>query len=274
MREQIIRFGADNSVIGILTTGEGGKLPRLGCILPNIGLAHRIGPHRVNVKVARELARHGVSTVRFDLSGVGDSPKAKTSDGLIDQAVADMRDAMNHMEQSCGISRFIVFGICSGAQNGYFLALNDERIVGLLMYDGFDFPSLMSRFDYVMTRIRSTPWRELGSKLVHRLSPRSPARTDDIFTAALNEMHPSPDQFRAALEKLVTRGVSIFVFYSGSRRTRDNDRGLLGALGDRALLDKITYRFDGDMDHTATSQESQRKLLALISGWAQQVAVQ
>ena len=272
MEEDVIRFGTDDSMVGIMTRGDGSQPSKLGCILPNIGLAHRIGPHRLNVKIARRLAQIGVSTMRFDLSGVGDNPNLKTSHGVIDQAVEDMRDAMNHMEKTSGIKRFIVFGICSGAQNGYFLALNDERITGILMYDGFDFPSMRSKLEYNIHQFRSTSWPDIGKKIRNRVLPRSAKKSEDIFATALDEMHPTRDQFRAAMEKLLARRVSICTFYSGSRRARDAGRGLLGGLGDPALLDKITYTFDSEMDHTATSHASQQRLLSYISDWATQVA--
>ncbi len=224
----------------------------------------------MTVKIARKLAEYGFATLRFDLSGIGDSPNAKTSN-VIEQAVADMRDAMDYMQRQLGIERFVVFGICSGAQNGYFLSLKDTRIAGLLMYDGFDFPSLRSKFMHNLYRFRATPWSRIVAR-AGRAIRRQPVRSGDIFLAAFTEMHPSRDQFSAAIRSLIARGTSIGVIYSGSRRASDSGRGLLGALGRAAYLDGLMYRFEGEMDHTATSQESQRRLLALISDWSVQVA--
>jgi hypothetical protein len=47
----------------------------------NMGANHRIGPRRINVKLARVLAARGVSSLRFDLGGVGDSetPTSRTT---------------------------------------------------------------------------------------------------------------------------------------------------------------------------------------------------
>jgi pimeloyl-ACP methyl ester carboxylesterase len=274
MREELIRFGAENSTIGIVTKGVGKLEPKLACLLPNIGLAHRIGPHRLNVKVARQLAECGIDSVRFDLSGVGDSPNVKNSGDVIEQVVTDMRHAMDYMERQYDIHRFIVFGICSGAQNGYFLSIHDERVVGLLMYDGFDFPSLRSKLAHQAFQVRSTPLPQLPKRLLNRLLRGSSSRGSDIFVEALNEMHPSREEFRDQMKKLQERGVKIFAFYSGSRRASDSHRGLLAGIRNKAVLDQITYRFEGDMDHTATSSASQRRLLSIVSDWAREVARQ
>jgi pimeloyl-ACP methyl ester carboxylesterase len=271
MKESLVRFGAETSMVGIVTVGEEAHPMKVGCLLPNIGLAHRIGPHRLNVKVARKLAECGFPTLRFDLSGVGDSPNVRTSDDVIAQAVVDMRHAMDHLQEHYGIQRFLVFGICSGAQNGYFLASKDDRVVGLMMYDGFDFPSFRSKLDHFIFQFRAAPWSSIGRRVLLRVRSKSQRKPDDIFAAALDEMHPTSTQFRNVLQQLVSRGVKIFIFYSGSRRASDNNRGLLGGLGSPSLLDKITYRFDAELDHTATSLASQQRLLSMIGDWARQV---
>ena len=38
------------------------------------GLLHRVGPHGLHVRLARELAQMGFSSLRVDLAGTGDSP--------------------------------------------------------------------------------------------------------------------------------------------------------------------------------------------------------
>ena len=269
MNEELVIFGQADSLVGILTTGDAEQPPAVGCLLPNVGLAHRIGPHRLTVKVARSLSSLGVASLRFDLSGIGDSPTTKSAD-LIQQAMTDMRSAMDCMHQRLGINRFVVFGICSGAQNGYFLSLQDERIVGVLMYDGFEFPSISSKLVHQIDRARATPWRRIVAKVRQRLlgqgqTTKAPL---DIFSTALIEMHPTPAQFALGLEKLVARGVSVYSVFSGSRRAHDFGRGLYGALGRAAFMRGITYRFDADLDHTATSLVSQRRLLGMIGAWA------
>src|SRR5689334_9669091 len=103
------------------------------CLLINSGIVHRIGPHRLNVLIARALAAKSLPSLRFDLSGLGDSRPASSSASYGDQAVADIRAAMDFVERERGSpQRFVIFGICSGAVNAYHAALADSRLVGVL----------------------------------------------------------------------------------------------------------------------------------------------
>ena len=135
-KEIPIQFGPDGSLIGIVATPAGGSVAPLACLLLNMGANPRIGPRRINVKLARQLAAQGISSIRFDLAGLGDSGPASGSEHFRTQAVYDMQAAMNQVEALLGICRFVVIGLCSGASNGLSLAVADSRVVGLLMLDG------------------------------------------------------------------------------------------------------------------------------------------
>ncbi|MGA8008355.1 MAG: alpha/beta hydrolase, partial [Thiomonas sp.] len=65
--------------------------PPFGVLLFNAGVIHRVGAHRVNVKLARALAADGIATLRCDLHGMGDSLRADGRLSYKDQVVADLR---------------------------------------------------------------------------------------------------------------------------------------------------------------------------------------
>ena len=75
MQETVIQFGPDKGLLGILTTPadsvrvDGAPI----AVIINAGIVHRIGPFGLHVKMARQLAEAGYSTLRLDLSGLGDS---------------------------------------------------------------------------------------------------------------------------------------------------------------------------------------------------------
>lgn len=271
MNEEILHFGADHELVGILTHSASGA-PDIACLLPNIGLAHRVGPHRLMVKLARHLAQCGIPALRFDLSGIGDSPAARTPADVVVQAVLDMRAALDALAIRHGIRRFIVFGICSGAYNAYFLTVADERVVGVMMYDGFAFPSRMSRLLHHACELIFAPAGQLLVRLARRARQRSPASPDvDMFTAGLNAKRPSPAQFRQELARLVSRGVAVFALFSGGVQRIDFGRGQWDGLGDARLLDRVVYRFEPDLDHTASTIEGQQKLFRLVCEWGCQI---
>ena len=109
MIERTITFGADSGLIGTLclpsTPGADGS--GVGQILFNAGVVHRIGPHRINVKLARSLAASGIASIRFDLSGLGDSARASGNLAFEEQAVIDIRsyDCASPLFASCASIR-------------------------------------------------------------------------------------------------------------------------------------------------------------------------
>ncbi|MDE2434566.1 MAG: alpha/beta hydrolase, partial [Burkholderiales bacterium] len=95
--EQILQFGPDHSLVGVLTSPVDVKKhahPAVAYILFNSGVISRVGPHRNNVRLARAMAESGEWVLRFDLSGHGDSRPAAGNLNLREQAVADLKSAM------------------------------------------------------------------------------------------------------------------------------------------------------------------------------------
>ena len=123
--EQAVTFGPDATLIGVYNPAAASA--DVCCLLINAGVLHRIGPHRLNVKIARSLAQGGVASLRFDLSGRGDSRATAGTNSYSEQAVHDLRAAMDFVQRNGGPRRFIVFGICSGAVNAFQIAVADPR---------------------------------------------------------------------------------------------------------------------------------------------------
>ncbi|MEJ7688411.1 MAG: hypothetical protein WKG52_16285 [Variovorax sp.] len=136
-KETPVQFGPDGSLIGIVSTPSECSLEPVACLMLNMGANHRIGPRRINVKLARQMAQRGIASIRFDLAGLGDSGAASGAEHFLTQAVFDLQAAMNLIETMLGVRRFIVIGLCSGAASGMSLAVTDARVIGLLMFDGY-----------------------------------------------------------------------------------------------------------------------------------------
>src|SRR5690606_3214765 len=119
--ERAIALGVEANLIGILSEPEGAlpasasptRTPRPVVIFLNAGVLHRVGPHRLHVNLARRLAARGLSSLRLDLSGIGDSRSVPGSLAFRDSAVADARAAMDQLGAELGAQRFILFGLCS-----------------------------------------------------------------------------------------------------------------------------------------------------------------
>lgn len=273
--EHVVRFGED--LVGIMTIPAQMAPGAPACLLLNTGVMNRIGPHRLNVKIARDLGAVGVPSLRLDLSGLGDSPAAKTPLPADAQAVADLQAAMDHVQQTLAIGRFVVFGLCSGAVNGYRLALADPRVRGLMMFDGFVFPTYKTALLRRWIRLRRMTWAERLRKVRDRLLLRSrrPAqrRLDGDGLLDVQFQTPSREEFAQSLETLIGRGTDVFLFYSGSYADGHNYHGQLrDAFGDAMFLKHARYDYMADVDHTLTPLETQRRVIAVFRDWVQLLA--
>ena len=144
MKEHAFVFGEGQGLVGVITDppgvpgrrGEG--LP--GAILLNAGVIHRVGPSRLYVHLARELAAIGCVAARFDHSGIGDSSTRRDDAPFEVSSIQEARAAMDWMQESRGIDRFVLIGLCSGAVTAFDAAGVDARVAGVVMINpqGFD----------------------------------------------------------------------------------------------------------------------------------------
>ncbi|MFF3181242.1 alpha/beta fold hydrolase [Rhodococcus pyridinivorans] len=85
---------------------------------------HRLGPSRLWVELAREFAAHGIATIRFDRTGVGDTGTAHGATPTPLYSDDSDRDALDAVA-ALGIDPqdLVVIGLCSGAWYSSWVAL-------------------------------------------------------------------------------------------------------------------------------------------------------
>ncbi|WP_208247552.1 alpha/beta hydrolase (plasmid) [Rhizobium sp. T1470] len=129
IRETGVRFGPNDRLYGVLCEPTGHSIGVTAVILTT-AYDHAAGWARSSVALARELASVGVSSLRFDSAGVGDSPPvaARRKQVLYDEAqIADAGMARDYVD-SLGISeRTLLIGRCGGAYVAFRSALADPR---------------------------------------------------------------------------------------------------------------------------------------------------
>ncbi|WP_371053833.1 serine aminopeptidase domain-containing protein [Rhodococcus gordoniae] len=106
-----------NSMFALRTQGVRGT-GSAGSTVLFFGTAyeHRVGPSRLWVELARSLAAHGVSSIRFDRTGVGDTGtahRAVPTPLYSDTSDRDAEDAVASLGVAPG--DLVVMGLCSGA---------------------------------------------------------------------------------------------------------------------------------------------------------------
>ena len=268
MNERTFTFGADSGLLGTVslpsTSQEAGS--SVGVLLFNAGIVHRVGPHRINVYIARELAARGFPAIRFDLAGHGDSARLTGAHSFEAQAVIDVRAAMDALGAAANVTRFVIFGYCSGAYHGLAAALEDERVTGLVMYDAYRYPTIKTHLYHYLNRVREP-----------RLLPRVIGVLRSAFArSAHNEQPVAPELGRinfypakadvgADLRALIERGVAISMIYSGGHLRHYNYHRQFGdTFAAFGIAERIPATFLPESDHVATSLSAHQALLRTI----------
>ncbi len=111
--ERVVRLGAER-LVGVQTDAVG--IRRVTVVWCNSGSEPHVGPGRAWVDFARALAESGVTSIRLDFSGWGESPDLGHAPGrpydahCVDEVASVVDDL--HAE---GHDRVVVAGLCAGA---------------------------------------------------------------------------------------------------------------------------------------------------------------
>ena len=281
--EQIpILFCPERKLVGVITTPASSTGAPIACLMLNMGANHRGGPHRINVKLAHRLATMGITSLRMDLSGLGDSGPARTDLGYHAQCVLDLQAGMDLLRTTHGIQRFVVVGLCSGAAHALNLSVADPRVTGILLFDGYSFAGRRWHWERSLRRALAAPTnpavvgktlRWLRRTFTNAAPVAGDAPAVNIFTLEKETPAEVRATFSRSMATLVERGVSVYLLYSGTQHVRDVDRDHLGTLVREPFADKLRYEFSRDIDHTMTSLAAQSAFLTCASNWALGVAL-
>lgn len=294
-REHLLQCGASSHLVATLTiplkcalrmlgadkvSADGGeKSRRVGVLLLNAGVIHRIGPHRINVKLARRLARGGVPSIRLDLSGLGDSARAGGTASMLEQAHLDIRAALDLLAERSGVSRFVIIGICSGAEYGYQYAEQDSRVCGLVMVDGYSFPTRRTRLLRYGLRFKTLTWPVLKNAVSGRLKRWRDRKGSGGVDASTPVDYGLPsisaEEFGRGLAERVRRGCQIYLVYTGSilqrynhaSQFRDSMAEASLSEADRAMVSKVRCDFIPEIDHTLSTVAGQRLFIQRVGRW-------
>jgi len=281
MREQLLRFGPQGSLIGTITQPDADAVPSapLGLVLFNSGVVGRVGPHRINVKLARRIAEHGIPTIRFDLHGFGDSQHADNGADFNEQSVADLRQAMDCLQRQAGVQHFTLLGFCSGAIPSYLTAQTDPRVAAIVIYDAFAFTTVKSRLRYLWLRLRRHGFGlSAGSRLARVLlrtlrtglrrgrSMLSSSTAQDSGNQVWDsDAPPSRHQIGRGLEQIVANGARVLLLHAGDDFSAANYPGQArAALHLQDLSGNLNERFLEPIDHAVTSLVAQRMFLDVV----------
>lgn len=143
--EEVFEFNSgEQQLVGILNPGEGpagGKGPEVGVVFANAGARGRLGSTFQYPYYARQLAKQGIPSLRFDPHGIGDS------EGLIETRemegfygvlqgglfVDDLLVAIEEFRKRVKPRRIVLWGVCGGAITSLIAAAKTELVDGVVL---------------------------------------------------------------------------------------------------------------------------------------------
>lgn len=205
--ESVVVFGSDRALTGIITRPSTDQFnePVTAVVFLNAGLVHRVGPNRLYVRLAREMAACGLVSLRFDFSGIGDSPASHDQRPPGERFAAEVQQALDVLADETGASRFILTGICSGAALGYMVARADDRVSAVWLINP-PAPNLARRH-LRTTLFHPNRWRKLAIAVRGRLRP---APRINRWSYEPKVRHDIP----GGLRSLAERNVNVLVLSS------------------------------------------------------------
>ncbi len=276
--EEPVLIKASTTMVGVLATpAETDMDPsRPAVLLLNAGFVHRAGPVRFAVTLARQLAQQGFVVLRYDSSGLGDSPTR--TDGLpLEQAgVAETRDAMDFLNRRTGASSFVLCGLCSGAMFSYFTALQDERVVGLGLMNpraldrNVDLQLEVASRNFARRYLRRiTEWRSWRRALTGKVKYRLVWQALSARVKALGkrkEAGQGASSLATEMQQLVDRNVAILWLCSEEDVAIEYLAAIEQQVG-KFPPDIVRSHTIAGADHTFTHFGHQDEALNTIGGW-------
>ena len=289
MNERVVHFGARESQVGVLTQPPQAPPGVPAFLMCNAGIVHRVGPHRLYVKLAHHIAERGHPAFRLDLPGIGDSAMESDARGGFERVAVDsLRAAMDRLQAELGIDRFIVSGLCSGGQFAFEAARRDPRVVGVVpinsaphLHDTSDDALGAALQDAALSKhywrialrssFRRKNWRKaLGGELdvaarVRVMLGSLGRRETRVDTSGAGELA------QARLDELRARDVRILHVYAEGDEWLDYFQMLVGDAAaawpsDGPLRVEVIER----ADHTFTLLWAQQRLMERVSDWLRQ----
>lgn len=216
-RERVCKFGSHGGLIGVLTEPWGQALNnsaiRSAIVVSNIGLNHRPGPNRLWVEFARRMASKGFVTLRFDLSGLGDSTARSDSLSSAERFNIDMREAVDFVLHKKQLSQVALIGLCSGVDPVHFVSVEDPRVSHAFFLDGYYYDTSRHVFN-----IKFLKYFQLNYYLrsFRRLALRIPvvgkkSAEDDILVREF----PSKEKMRQDIDVMLGRGMHLYFGFTG-----------------------------------------------------------
>jgi pimeloyl-ACP methyl ester carboxylesterase len=286
LTEEPLQFGEGGRLFGILTLPRmplcnAQKLPVF--VFLNAGLLHRVGPHGLHVRLSRELAQLGFSSLRVDLAGTGDSPRRA---GLTyPQSVAvDFGEISAVLESRLGRLPLVLAGLCSGAHNAIRLTPEEPQVIGMILLDPVCFMDRGFRLRAAAAKYanpaRYIAWLKHRFNALTRSRGKKQENDESVDPVTLRNSPtreqlqaawgvPNREQLRAAFQAIRERDGRVMSVFTQSALEYYNQAGQLGrVVGVEGYQQFCTELFWPQAEHTFPIDLHRRRLIEEIKTWS------
>ena len=255
MKESCLQFGPEARLSGILSEPDWGR--SLGLVLISAGLTPKPGPFRLYTELARRLTDEGVTTLRFDLGGIGDSNAGYPGQPLAARSELEIRAALDEVAKEQTSGGLVLAGLCSGAEDAVRAAAGDPRVTSVVLIDPFAYRAPGFSWRHGLYRAKRRLLRALGvyQPLAKSVAPR-----------AVSYEYMARAESTRLLRALLARDVHLhFVYTGGMREKLNHPAQLAAAFPDLDFRDHVTIDYFPHMDHTAPLAADRRELIEVVA---------
>lgn len=270
--EKPVVFGEAANLFGIVNVPET-LSSRTAVVMLTAGMLHHVGSFRFHVLLARELESCGILSLRFDLSGIGESIATGYSGSSLERAAYEASQAIDLLNSDYEIDNIILFGLCSGADDGWFIAKKDRRVIALAMIDGLGYPTKAHQRLAWLDKARRLATPSYWNAKIRRTRNESQSESANLPLGTDIREFPSQDQATVDLQEFCDRQMRILACYTGGTKEYYNYESQFEEMfAGVEFTGCVEHVFYPNMDHVALLKEDRRVLLDRFSHWIKRIA--
>lgn len=274
--DRVVHIGPERRIFGVVTgPGHGRCLSRL--LLLSGGAVPRTAVNGMYVVLARRLVDAGVSTLRMDVAGIGESevgPGGVENEPYGPTLLDDVREAVVWMRGHVDGRGLTVAGLCSGAWAALRSALADDEVDRVALVNPIVFGASEGR------ALEAGRWGTTPSLAVERSSAAEDferrfgpsltrlARSAKRTLRALRAHWTAPArELRGDLRQLLTRGTRVAVIFSAGDDGEPVFHTRVGRFVHRRLAARLDLATFSPADHIFSESTVRDAMLNWLVSW-------
>lgn len=294
VRETAVYLDVERSMFAIVSEPDSSRPAHITqsktvLLLVSSGATHHIGPNRLYVRIARTLAARGLTVIRMDLAGIGDSPpRPGEQENIVytTGATEDIRQALDYARTRLQAQEIHSAGVCSGAYHSLKaaaagLSLQSVIIINPLTYfwkegQSLAQPSYLDMAEAMRYQQSSRQWSSwlkllrgevnlafIGSIILRRVAKKGIHTWREVCRRL---GLPLTDDLAAELQRIADLGIKLHFIFSAT----DPGLPMLLEQGGSSVprlerKGKLQLETINDADHTFTPGLAQRALTRILT---------